>query len=278
MLGCGCCAAFLLCSVLKKRIVPKLLIRNKTIGVRSRPILVTTKNYTDVFEVGDPLSQAKIYEAQLADELAVLNIASIPISQDKPLLDVIEQLASQTFMPIAVGGGVRTVDDFALLLERGADKVCVNTAAMENIALISAAAARFGAQCVVVSIDFRTDARTGRSTVWRGRAGTDTGLDVIEWATRAVDAGAGELLLTDADRDGLGSGLNITVGRRVTDAVHVPVILSGGCGVAEHFVEGFLEARAEAVAAGTFFCFRDQNPMQTRAHVRSAGIPIRIET
>jgi len=263
--------------VLKKRIIPKLLIQNKTFGRLIRPILVTTRNYEQVFEVGDPLSQAKIYEAQLADELIVLNIDRTPIAQDEPLLAVVEKLASQTFMPIAVGGGVSSVDDFAILLERGADKVSVNTAALLDPELIAAAAARFGAQCVVVSIDVRCDGESGDTVISHG-ATRDTGKLVVDWACRAVELGAGELLLTDVARDGAGNGLNVALGRAVADAVDVPVILSGGCGTAEHFVQGFLRGGAEAVAAGTFFCFRDQNPMQARAHVRSAGIPIRLET
>lgn len=262
--------------MLKKRIVPKLLIQHKSHGRIVRPILVTTRNYEQVFEVGDPLSQAKIYEAQLADELLVLNIDRLHIAQDEVLLRVIEKLASETFMPIAVGGGVETVDDFALLLERGADKVAINTAAILDVTLVSRAAARFGAQCVVASVDFRQDGAA--PTVRSHRATRDTGIPVVEWATRVAEAGAGEVLLTDADRDGGGRGLNIAIGRMVADAVGVPVILSGGCGTAEHFVEGFIDGHAEAIAAGTFFCFRDQNPMQARAHVRSAGIPIRLET
>ena len=262
--------------MLKKRIIPKLLIQSRTYGSVVRPVLVTTRGFDQVFEVGDPVSQAKIYEAQLADELIVLNIDRVPIARDAPILQVIDALASQTFMPVAVGGGVARVDDFGALLERGADKVTINTMAVLEPDLISAAAHRFGEQCVVVSIDVR---RSGDSyTVHTHRAAHETGIAVVEWAARAVDAGAGEILLTDADRDGTGSGLNTALGREVADTVSVPVILSGGCGVAQHFVDGFLLGAAEGVAAGTFFCFRDQNPMQTRAHVRSAGIPIRVET
>jgi imidazole glycerol-phosphate synthase subunit HisF len=223
------------------------------------------------------VSQAKIYEAQLADELAVLNIDGGPVANDEMLLGVIERLASETFMPLAVGGGVREVDDFARLLERGADKVCINTVALSRPEIISEAAARFGAQCVVVSIDFRTDA-AGRPRVYTNHAQDPTDLDVVEWSSQAARAGAGEILLSDADRDGMGNGLNCAVGKAVADAVSIPVILSGGCGRSEHFVDGFLQGGAEAVAAGTFFCFRDQNPMQTRAHIRNAGIPIRTET
>ncbi len=262
---------------LKKRLVPKLLIKHRRVGSSIRPVLVTTKAYREVVDIGDAVSQAKIYEAQLADELAVLNIDGSLVQDNELLLGLIERLASETFMPLAVGGGVREVDDFARLLERGADKVCINTAALTNPELISEAAARFGAQCVVVSVDFRTDA-AGRAVVHRRHAQESTGIEIVDWAVQVARAGAGEILLTDADRDGTGTGLNCEAGKAVADAVSIPVILSGGCGLAEHFVEGFRDGAAEAVAAGTFFCFRDQNPMQTRAHIRNAGIPIRTET
>jgi cyclase len=261
---------------LKKRLIPKLLIKPRRVGQAMRPVLVTTRRYREVLDVGDAVSQAKIYEAQLADELVVLNIDGQPIGENRVLLDLIDRLADETFMPLAVGGGVRTVEDFTTLLEHGADKVCINTIALARPDLIHEAASRFGAQCVVVSIDFRTEA--DRACVYGDRAQQPTGMDVVEWAVRAANAGAGEILLTDADRDGIGAGLNTAVGRAVADAVQVPVILSGGCGLAEHFVDGFREGGAEAVAAGTFFCFRDQNPIQARAHIRNAGIPIRMET
>jgi cyclase len=262
---------------LKKRLIPKLLIKQRRVGIADRPVLVTTRKFQEVIDVGDPVSQAKIYEAQLADELAVLNIDSSPVGCDEPLLTLIERLATETFMPLAVGGGVRQLDDFGLLLERGADKVCINTAAVMHPNLIAEAANRFGAQCVVVSLDFRTDS-SGRALVHLRGARECLELEVVECAVRAARAGAGEILLTDADRDGTGVGLNCEVGRAVADAVQVPVILSGGCGLAEHFVEGFEQGRAEAVAAGTFFCFRDQNPMQTRSHIQNAGVAIRMET
>ena len=262
---------------LKKRLVPKLLIKPRRLGVATRPVLVTTRQFDTCRDVGDPVSQAKIYEAQLADELVVLNIDSTPIGADEVMLSLIERLASETFMPLAVGGGVRSVEDFARLLERGADKVSINTLALDRPDLITEAAARFGAQCVVVSIDFRTDA-AGRAVVHRDRAREATEWTVVEWALEVARRGAGELLLADADRDGMGAGLNCAVSSAVAAAVDIPVILSGGCGLAEHFVDGIRLGGAEAVAAGTFFCFRDQNPMQTRAHIRNAGIPIRMET
>ena len=150
-------------STLKKRIIPKLLIRNKEYAKHIRPILVVTRNFKEVFEVGDPVSQAMIYEAQLADELFVLNIDRLPIAQDLHLLNIIERLASETFMPLAVGGGVSDLDDFALVLEKGADKVSINTAAVNDPGLISHAAERFGSQCVVVSIDHRFDVLQNRN-------------------------------------------------------------------------------------------------------------------
>jgi len=169
------------------------------------------------------------------------------------------------------------MEDFTVLLGNGADKVSINTLALNDPAMIDAAAARFGSQCVVVSIDFRTDP-SGRVVVCRDRASTSLDLDVVTWAREVTARGAGEVLLCDADRDGCGAGLNFEVARAVVDAVDVPVTLTGGCGLAEHFVEGFIEGGVDAVAAGTFFCFRDQNPMQTRAHIRNARIPIRTET
>jgi imidazole glycerol-phosphate synthase subunit HisF len=261
---------------LKKRLIPKLLIKHRQLGRSTRPVLVTTRGYREVLDVGDPVSQAKIYEAQLADELIVLNIDGTPIAGDEVMLGLIDRLASETFMPLAVGGGVRSVEDFATLLQRGADKVTVNQLALDHPALLEAAAARFGSQCVVVSIDFRCDA-SGRAQVYRDHARVATDLDVLQWASEVVRRGAGELLLTDADRDGTAAGLNCRIAQAVADEVSVPVTLAGGCGLAEHFVAGFQLGHAEAVAAGTFFCFRDQNPMQTRAHIRNAGIAIRME-
>lgn len=266
--------------MLKKRLVPKLLIKHRTLGRSVRPVLVATRGYEHIMEVGDPVSQAKIYEAQLADELVVLNIDGTPIADDKVMLNLIERLAGETFMPLAVGGGVRSVDDFGLLLERGADKVCINTSALDDPGLITAAATRYGAQCVVVSIDVRTPtgAEASQAIVVRDHGRNPAQRKAIDWAREAVDRGAGELLVTDVDRDGSGSGLNWALCRDIATRVTVPVIVSGGCGLAEHFTQGFQQGLADGVAAGNFFCFRDQNPMQTRAHIRNAGVAIRMET
>ena len=204
--------------MVKKRLIPKLLIKYQPLGSKVRPVLVTTRSFSEVINVGDPVSQAKIYEAQLADELIVLNIDGSPIGEDNMMLGLIERLASETFMPLTVGGGVRTADDFGRLLERGADKVSINAAALETPLLITDAASRYGAQCVVVSIDFRTDT-TGEAYIVSNLGKTQAGMKVLDWAHEAVHNGAGELLLTDADRDGSGKGLNLEVGRAVASSV-----------------------------------------------------------
>lgn len=261
--------------MLQRRLIPKLQLKAVQLGGRERMVLVTTVQFGRVREVGDPISQAKIYEAQAADELVFLDLDATA-HQRGTMVQVVRQAAEQIFMPITVGGGVHTVADFRELLSSGADKVSINTAALRNPALISEAAGMFGAQCVVVSVDFKrgTD---GVARVWQsGRQPTEW--EVTDWAREAERCGAGELLLTSVDRDGTEQGLDVEAVRRVAQAVSIPVIASGGCGLARHFVEGFAAAGADAVAAGTFFCFKDQNPMQTRAHIRNAGIPIRLHT
>ena len=263
--------------MLKKRLIPKLLLKKRQVGALSRMVLVTTRAFDQVIEIGDPISQAKIYEAQFADELIFLNLDATPIDADAPLIELLRRAASETFMPIAVGGGVRSTADFDVLLDNGADKVCVNSGAIADPSLIERAAAIFGAQCVVVSIDYR-HLPDGTARVFARGGREATALDPVDWAVRAAALGAGEILLTDIDRDGGGAGLDVALIRNVADRVRVPVIAAGGCGLAQHFVSGFVDGHAEAVAAGTFLCFRDQNPMQTRAQVRNAGVAIRVRT
>lgn len=260
--------------MLKRRLIPKLQLKSRQLGSVRRSVLVTTVNFADVLEIGDPVSQAKIYEAQAADELILLDLDSAA-PRDEAVLRVLRRIAEEIFMPFTVGGGVATVDDFRILLSAGADKVSVNTAAVADPGLLDAAARRFGAQCVVVAIDYRRHA-DGRYEVFVEGGRRSTGLDPVQWAKEVVARGAGEILLTAIDRDGSRAGLDVELTRRVVEAVDVPVVTSGGCGLARHFVEGFSEGGADAVASGTFFSFKDQNPMQTRAHIKNAGIPIRI--
>lgn len=260
--------------MLKKRLIPKLQMMESRHSNIPRMVLVTTKQFDGYFEIGDPVSQAKIYEAQAADELIFVDIR--PTEKGVSILsDFVRQAASEIFMPITVGGGVKTIDDFRSLLVSGADKVSINTAAVEDPDLIKRASNMFGAQCVVLSIDFRQD-QCGNYHVWIRGGIEKTNLHPSAWAQEGARRGAGEVLLTSIDRDGTRSGLDTELTRKVAESVSIPVIASGGCGLAKHFVEGFIDGKADAVSAGTYFCFKDENPMQTRAQIRNAGIPIRI--
>jgi len=260
--------------MLKRRLIPKLQIRTLKLGDRLRPVLVTTYQFGKYIEIGDPVSQARIYEAQAADELVILDLDASSDSRET-LVDVVRKAAEVIFMPFTVGGGVRTVDDFVALLSNGADKVSINTAAVETPDLIDKAASVLGSQCVVLSIDYRRDDTDGYG-VWTRGGTVRTGLDPVEWAKEGERRGAGEILLTSIDADGTRTGLDVGMTRRVVDAVSVPVITSGGCGLAAHFVEGYVRGGADAVSAGTYFCFKDENTMQVRSHIKNAGVPIRL--
>ena len=261
-------------SNLKKRVCPKLLIEMKAIGTRTMPVLVTTRQFEKVIPIGEAVSQAKMFEAQLADELLVINISGVTGNNSELPCSLIQRLAEETFMPLTVGGGVTSLDDFEKLLRSGADKVSINSAAIKNPSIVSQAAKRYGSQCVVVSIDSRGN-RDDTAPVLTQRGSVPTGLSLVDWAKQVVDLGAGEILLTDVDRDGMKCGLNYELANSLSSKLPVPVILSGGCGLANHFVDGFTLGNVDAIAAGTFFCFQDQSPMQTRAHIANAGINIR---
>jgi imidazole glycerol-phosphate synthase subunit HisF len=259
--------------MLKRRIVPKLQMKERDVGGRARLVLVTSVCYEQYIEIGDPVSQAKIFQNQAADELIFLDIDASITRRKSLLLDVVRSAAKEIFMPFTVGGGVRSIDDFRLLLRNGSDKVAINTAAIEDPGLITRAAEMFGSQCVVVSIDARRVQGTWR--VWSQCGKYETGGDAIAWAQEAEQLGAGEILITAIDRDGTKQGLDTAMITAVASAVKIPVIAAGGCGQAKHFVEGFA-AGAEAVSAGTYFSFKDENFMQVRAQVRNAGVPIRL--
>lgn len=261
--------------MLKKRLIPKLQLKRRTIGTREKLVLVTSLNFSQYFDIGDAVSQAKIYQAQAADELLFVDIDASVERRKTLLTDVIRKAAEEIFMPFTVGGGVSTLEDFRLLLSHGADKVSINTAAVENPELINKASDAFGAQCVVLSVDVKKHATSGHR-VWV-RCGTEeTPLDPVIWAKEGEKRGAGEILLTSIDRDGTRQGLDLEIVRRVTKSVAIPVIASGGCGLARHFVEGFQDGGVDAVSAGTYFCFKDENPMQVRSQIKNSGIPIRM--
>lgn len=260
--------------MLKKRLIPKLQMRATELGGRRRMVLVTTNRFEQTFEVGDPLSQARIYEAQASDEMILLDLDASQENRDT-VAGLVEAIAGELFMPLTVGGGVRTLEDIRRLLTHGADKVSVNSAAVESPKLISKAAERFGAQCVVLSIDYRKNLDDTYSVCTHGGR-VRTPSDPVAWAVEGERLGAGEILLTSIDFDGTRAGLDCELTWRVASSVGIPVITSGGCGLARHFVEGFNDGRADAVSAGTFFCFKDENPMQARSQIRNAGIPIRL--
>ncbi|MEW5947884.1 MAG: imidazole glycerol phosphate synthase cyclase subunit [Thermodesulfobacteriota bacterium] len=262
--------------MLKKRLIPKLQMRASRFGSTTRMVLVTTVQFGEVIEIGDPVSQAKIYEAQAADELIFLDLDA-SLENRETVIDVVRKAAEEIFIPFTVGGGVRCIADFRTLLSNGADKVSVNTAAVETPDLINKASEIFGAQCVVLSIDYRRDGDE-KCRVWVKGGRYKTDLDPVDWAVEGKKRGAGEILLTSIDQDGTRNGLDLALTKRVTEAVSIPVIASGGCGMASHFVDGFIVAKADAVSAGTYFCFKDENPMQTRSRIRNAGIPIRLHT
>lgn len=257
----------------KKRLIPKLQLRTSPVNAQ-KIVLVVTKQFNEIIEIGDPVSQAKIFQAQGADELIFINIDRT-IKGIEKLSQIINKVSEEIFMPVTVGGGVKFTDDFRNLLANGADKISINTAAVERPELITEASNRFGAQCVVVSIDYKKNS-LGNYKVFIDGGTRETDLDPLQWALESERRGAGELLLCNIDRDGMRNGLDVDFTKIISESVSIPVITSGGCGLAQHFADGFLLGKADAVAAGTFFAHRDQNFMQTRSQIRNAGINIRM--
>ncbi|MCX6011942.1 MAG: imidazole glycerol phosphate synthase cyclase subunit [Chloroflexi bacterium] len=259
----------------KLRLIPKLQLKTSSFDPK-RMVLVITKQFNDVIEIGDAVSQAKIYQDQGADELIFINIDR----QDKDvnkLAKIIHQVSKEIFMPITVGGGVTCEEHFRILLANGADKISINTQAFKDPSFISLTSNKFGAQCVVVSIDYKPDEH-GENKVYINGGQESTELDPVDWAIEAERLGAGEILLTSIPHDGMRQGLDLDTTLKITRAVTIPVITGGGCGLAQHFVEGFLQGKADAVSAGSFFAHRDQNFMQTRSQIKNAGVSIRVVT
>lgn len=257
----------------KKRLIPKLQLRTSNFNP-NKMVLVVTKQFNDVIEIGDPVSQAKIFQAQAADELIFINIDR----KNKDILAlarVINKVSEEIFMPITVGGGVKTLDDFRELLNNGADKISINTSAFNQPDLVTEASEKYGAQCVVVSIDYKKD-ETGEYHVYINGGQEKTSFHPLDWALKAEKNGAGELLLCNISSDGMRVGLDLEITRAISENSSIPVITSGGCGLAQHFADGFLIGKADAVAAGSFFAHRDQNFMQTRSQIKNAGINIRV--
>jgi imidazole glycerol-phosphate synthase subunit HisF len=250
---------------LAKRVIPCLDV---TAGR-----VVKGVNFIQLRDAGDPVEIAARYDGEGADELTFLDITASSDQRDL-ILDVIERVATQVFIPLTVGGGVRKVEDVRRLLNAGADKVSINTAAVQNPDLVRAAADKVGNQCIVVAIVARRRAGGGWEVYTHGGR-NPTGLEVVDWARRMVEAGAGEILLTSMDRDGTKEGFDLALTRSVSDAVSVPVIASGGVGSCEHLADGILEGHADAVLAASVFHFGEFTVGEAKAHMRGRGIEVR---
>ena len=263
--------------MLAKRIIPCLDVNAGRV--------VKGVNFVSLRDAGDPVQIARRYDAEGADELTFLDITASSDQRDI-IVEVIESVANQVFIPLTVGGGVRKVDDVRRLLNAGADKISINTAAVQTPQLVADASARFGSQCIVVAIDARRrvdsspNARRGLEAagweVFTHGGRTSTGLDAVEWARQAVELGAGEILLTSMDRDGTKSGFDLELTRAVADAVSVPVIASGGVGNLQHLADGVLTGRADAVLAASIFHYGEFTVQQAKQHMAGCGIPMRI--
>lgn len=237
--------------------------------------VVKGTNFVQLRDAGDPVELAARYDAEGADELVFLDITASSDRRDT-MVDVVMRTAEQVFIPFTVGGGIRSVEDARRMLRAGADKVSLNTSAVENERLIADIAAEFGAQCVVCAIDAKRRGEDGTDFevfVHGGR--TPTGRDAVAWAERAAELGAGEILLTSMDRDGTKAGFDIALTRRVADAVSVPIIASGGVGSLDHLVEGIVRGGADAVLAASIFHFGEFSIAEAKAHMERAGIVVR---
>ena len=251
--------------MLKARIIPCLDVKDGRV--------VKGINFVDLRDAGDPVEHARIYDQQGADELCFLDITASSEARDT-IIDVVARTADVCFMPVTVGGGVRSVDDVRKLLLAGADKVAINTAAVQRPELVRKAAERFGSQCIVVAVDAKQTA-PGKWEVFTHGGRTATGLDAVEWAARVVDLGAGEILLTSMDRDGTRKGFDIELVRAVADRVTVPVIASGGVGTLDHLAEGIRDGHASAVLAASIFHFGEHTIAETKAHLAAQGVEVR---
>lgn len=255
---------------LAKRIIPCLDVDNGRV--------VKGVKFVDIRDAGDPVEIARRYDREGADELTFLDITATHHDRDT-IVHVVEQVAGEVFIPLTVGGGIRTLDDIRRMLNAGADKVGINSAAVSNPDFVREAAARFGSQCIVVAIDAKKVSEAGQTDRWEifthgGRK--PTGIDAVEWAKKMTHYGAGEILLTSMDRDGTREGFDLALTRAVSDAVAVPVIASGGVGNLDHLAAGILEGKADAVLAASIFHFAEYTVQQAKEHMAAKGIEVRL--
>jgi cyclase len=257
--------------MLKTRIIPCLDVKDGRV--------VKGVNFVDLVDAGDPVEAAAAYDAAGADELCFLDITASNEDRDV-IFDVVERTAERCFMPLTVGGGVRTLDDIRKLLEAGADKVSINTAAVNNRQFVKEASEKFGAQCIVVAIDAKRVSAEGEPPRWEifthgGR--NRTGIDAVTFAKEVTELGAGEILLTSMDRDGTKAGFDLELTRAVSDAVSIPVIASGGVGNLDDLVNGVKQGHASAVLAASIFHFGTYTIGEAKEHMAAAGIPVRLD-
>jgi len=253
--------------MLKTRVIPCLDVKDGRV--------VKGVNFVDLIDAGDPVEQARIYDAEGADELCFLDITASSDNRDT-IFDVVARTSEACFMPVTVGGGVRSLEDIRKLLLAGADKVSINTAAVKNPDFVREAARKFGSQCIVVSIDAKS-VGPDKFEIFTHGGREPTGIDAVSFAKQMTEYGAGELLVTSMDRDGTKSGFNIPLTRTIADSVHVPVIASGGVGTLDHMVEGVTEGHASAVLAASIFHFGTYRIREVKDHMKAAGIPVREE-
>jgi cyclase len=252
--------------MLKVRIIPCLDVKDGRV--------VKGVNFVDLVDAGDPVEQAKLYDREGADELTFLDITASHENRDT-IFDVVARTAEQCFMPLTVGGGVRTLEDIRKLLLAGADKVSINTAAVFRPEFVREAAEKFGSQCIVVAIDAKS-VGPDKFEIFTHGGRKPTGIDAVDWARRMMEYGAGEILLTSMDRDGTKQGFNLPLTRAIADAVTIPVIASGGVGTLDHLVEGVREGHAAAVLAASIFHFGTYSIRQAKEHMAKAGVAVRL--
>ncbi len=257
--------------MLKTRIIPCLDVKDGRV--------VKGVQFVDLIDAGDPVEAAKAYDAAGADELCFLDITASHENRGT-ILDVVRRTAEACFMPVTVGGGVRSIEDIRALMLAGADKVSINSAAVKDPAIVARAAEKFGSQAIVVAIDAKRVSQAGEADRWDifthgGRQ--DTGIDAVAFARRVAALGAGEILLTSMDRDGTKSGFDLALTRAISDAVPVPVVASGGVGALDHFVEGVAKGGASAVLAASVFHFGTFTIGEVKQHMAKAGVPVRLD-
>ena len=237
--------------------------------------VVKGTNFVDLRDAGDPVEIAKIYNVEGADEIVFLDITASN-ERRATVTEMVREVAKKVFIPFTVGGGIRTVEDFKNILREGADKVAVNSAAIMNPELISSAADKFGSQCVVVAIDAKRRADGSGWNIFKNGGRVDMGIDAIEWAKKACNLGAGEILLTSMDCDGTKNGYDNELTRIVSESVNIPVIASGGAGTKEHFYEALTEGKADAALAASLFHFKELEIMEVKQYLRDKGVSVRM--